>query len=84
MTNIWTSLHESLAKRADSSCICKLLGKEFTGRPGLMILNGAYLFRDESVADFKKEVETLSEQVRGQGLSVEYRGPWPPYNFATW
>ena len=84
LAEISNSLHESLEKKADISGRCKLLGKEFTGKSAPMILNGAYLFSKERIEDFKKEVETLSEDAKGQGLSVEYSGPWPPYNFATW
>ena len=81
---ISNSLHESLRRKADSSDRCKLLGKELTGRSAPMILNGAYLCLEEKIGDFKKEVETLSEEAKQRGLSVESSGPWPPYNFARW
>ena len=84
LAEISNSLHESLEKKADSSSRCKLLGKEFTGRSAPMILNGTYLIPEQRIGDFKKGVETLNIQMKGQGLSLEYSGPWPPYNFTTW
>jgi hypothetical protein len=55
--------------------------RELTGRSESMVLNGAYLVPggDERLRD---EVERLSAEHAGLGVSYELTGPWPPHNFA--
>jgi hypothetical protein len=52
-----------------------------TGRSDTMILNGAYLVPDEDGEGFRNLVERLAEL--HPALTIEIKGPWPPYSFAT-
>ncbi|MBI5188382.1 MAG: GvpL/GvpF family gas vesicle protein [Nitrospirae bacterium] len=81
LNNIVDFTFESLKKQAADSAICKILEKELTGRPEPMVLNAAYLISEEKIEDFKREIEDLNQKMQAKGLSVEYSGPWPPYNF---
>ena len=47
----------------------------------LMVLNGAYLVRDEGA--FRAAASELASKLAADGVSVEITGPWPPYNFAA-
>lgn len=66
---------------AEESRMGKILGKELTGRLEQMVLNASYLIKKEKVEDFKKEAEMINQKIKTRGLSLEYSGPWPPYNF---
>lgn len=59
----------------------KILKKELTGRPEPMVLNASYLIRKERIEDFKTDIERLNKDLKEKWLSLEYSGPWPPYNF---
>ena len=74
-------IYEKFKKHAVDSVRCKILGRELMGRIEPMVLNAAYLLREEKIEDFKKEIEELNEMIPGQGLYIEYSGPWPAYNF---
>jgi Gas vesicle synthesis protein GvpL/GvpF len=55
--------------------------RELTGRSEPMMLNGAYLVRqdDERLRD---EVRQLTEEHASLGVEYEVTGPWPPHNFS--
>jgi len=74
-------IYEKFKKHAVDSVRCKILGRELMGRIEPMVLNAAYLLREGKIEDFKKEIEELNEMIPGQGLYIEYSGPWPAYNF---
>ena len=56
--------------------------QQITGRPEVMILNGAYLVADERLEAFQAELARLAAEVSPLGFSCELTGPWAPYNFA--
>jgi hypothetical protein len=53
---------------------------ELSGRPGQMVLNGAYLVQAAG-GDLDRELAALAEHYAQVGISFERTGPWPPYNF---
>ncbi len=75
------TLFETLKRRSVDSLKVKLLGKELTGRPALMILNAAYLISKENIEEFRKEGLELGQEIQSKGLLLECSGPWPAYNF---
>jgi len=75
---------ESLKKYAVASVKGKILSKELAGRPEPMVLNAIYLISEEKIGDFKKEAEELNRKMLAEGFYLEYSGPWPPYNFASY
>jgi hypothetical protein len=74
--------HERLAELAVGAVVNRPQPRELTGRDEQMLLNAAYLV-PESDDRLRAEVERLSEEHAGAGLSFELTGPWPPYNFAV-
>jgi hypothetical protein len=61
------------------SRINKVLPGELRGRSDRMVLNSAYLIRENKVHDFVQEIKKL--QKLNPEFVFEYTGPWPPYNF---
>jgi len=75
---------ESFRKHALASAKGKILSKDVTGRREPMVLNAIYLITKEKIEDFKKETEELNGKIRAEGFSLEYSGPWPPYDFVSY
>jgi hypothetical protein len=73
--------HDRLASRAVRACTNPLQSREVTGRDEQMLLNGAYLVREEQWPAFRAEVAALEEQYGPLGLIYALTGPWPPYSF---
>jgi hypothetical protein len=57
--------------------------RQLSGRPGEMVLNGAYLVERSSAAKFAALTEALDARHRGIGLALELSGPFAPYNFVS-
>lgn len=84
LNNIVDGLFERLGKQAVASVKSKILEKELTGRREPMVLNSAYLIPEEKKENFKKEAESLNEEIQTKGFYLEYTGPWPAYNFTSY
>jgi hypothetical protein len=78
-------IHKDLLKRlkiyAEEAREGKILEKELTGRSEPMVLNASYLIKKEKVEGFKVKALRINKQLKTKGLSLEYSGPWPAYNF---
>jgi hypothetical protein len=57
--------------------------RQLSGRPGEMVLNGAYLVERSSAAEFAALTKALDARNRGIGLALELTGPFAPYNFVS-
>ena len=57
--------------------------RQLSGRPGEMVLNGAYLVERSSAAEFAALTKALDARHRGTGLALELSGPFAPYNFVS-
>jgi len=74
-------LHEVLALRAVASTELRCHASAVTGRPERMVFNRSFLLTPESLPDFRAVLSDPLHAHKGTGLTLELRGPWPPYNF---
>ena len=78
-SRIATDINESLAGRADGAVS---MGSRGGGAQSTVILNGAYLVREEGREAFMQRVEELQD-THSDAYVFEVTGPWPPYNFTS-
>lgn len=81
LNNIVKGLFEDLGEQAAALVENKILEKELTGRREPMVLNSAFLIPENKIKSFKARIENLNQEIQEMGLSLEYSGPWPAYNF---
>lgn len=81
MADLARIAHERLAAVAVDDAVNRPQPRELTGRTEDMLLNGAYLVREDDVPLVEEVVRLLQESAPA-GVSYEITGPWPPYNFA--
>jgi Gas vesicle synthesis protein GvpL/GvpF len=55
--------------------------RRLSGRPGEMVLNGAYLVERSNTGAFAALAKELGARHRELGLTLEVTGPYAPYNF---
>jgi hypothetical protein len=48
-----------------------------------MVLNGAFLVERDKLESFRKALGELVRELQPHGLTFDFTGPWPPYNFAS-
>jgi len=70
--------HERLAAAASDARLNAVRASDDGTRE--MVLNGAYLVRDEDA--FRTAVAAVADEYAGRGILFDVTGPWPPYNFA--
>jgi Gas vesicle synthesis protein GvpL/GvpF len=73
-------VHATLAARARASRQLPPQDPRLSGLSGTMVLNAAYLVPDDDAADFNDVLDEL--RARYPDLTIDARGPWPPYSFA--
>ena len=73
------ALHERLAMLSDGARANAPQPPELSGRREPMLLNAAYLVRNDQQPEF---VAAADDHADG-GLEVVVTGPWPPYNFVA-
>ncbi|HEY4481481.1 MAG TPA: GvpL/GvpF family gas vesicle protein [Candidatus Brocadiaceae bacterium] len=71
----------TLSQFADSYRFLQCTDKSIHGRPLDMVMNTAFLIEQQTFTMFKDTLDMLAEKYRNEGLSFEFSGPWPPYNF---
>jgi Gas vesicle synthesis protein GvpL/GvpF len=76
-------IHARLSDEAAAATVLAPQNPKLSGRPGEMILNGAYLVHRARVTEFAAAVAQLRERHRDLGLEIELGGPWAPYNFVA-
>ncbi|GAA4226604.1 GvpL/GvpF family gas vesicle protein [Actinomadura meridiana] len=72
-------VHAELADHAVASRHHSPQDPRLSGRPGVQILNAAYLLDDDQTAGFLAVTRTAGERL--PGVDLEVTGPWPPYSF---
>ena len=77
------NLFGKLGEEAAESVKTKILDREMTGKTERMVLNAAFLVYTDKVDAFVKTLEDMAEGFKTRGLSLEYSGPWPPFNFTN-
>lgn len=80
-TEVAHLVHEQLKGGSRASRQLPAQDPRLSGHQGAMVLNAAYLVPDDAAADFAALVASLAEQ--HPEVSIDSRGPWPPYSFAT-
>lgn len=81
LAGVTQALHQALLPHAVGSKPLRCHPGAVTGRPERMILNTGYLVQAEALNDFHAELARQQATHADHGLSVEWQGPWPPYNF---
>jgi hypothetical protein len=74
--------HDRLSSASVASRLLPAQDARLTGHEGTMVLNGAYLVEAEDVEAFTALADQLAGEL-GAGLTLDWRGPWPPYSFAV-
>ncbi|MBI3938990.1 MAG: GvpL/GvpF family gas vesicle protein [Betaproteobacteria bacterium] len=74
-------LNESLAPHAVASTELRCHTSAVTGRPERMVFNCSFLVTPEALPDFRAAFSDQQHAHESTGLTLELRGPWPPYNF---
>ena len=74
-------LHEVLALHAVASTELRCHAGAVTGRPERMVFNRSFLLTHADLPDFRAGLSDQQHAHQGTGLTLELRGPWPPYNF---
>ncbi len=72
------ALHGDLARTAVAGRHLSAQDRQLGGYTGEMLMNAAYLVRDEDAERFRRQVE---ERTPPTGLRFVVEGPWPPYSF---
>jgi hypothetical protein len=72
---------DALAAHAVDSAELRLFSSDESGRPERMVFNGAFLLDDLALPAFRAALSALHAAGREDGLTLELKGPWPPYNF---
>jgi hypothetical protein len=75
--------HEQLASVSVASRRLPPQDPRLTGHEGEMVLNGAYLVEAPDVDTFTARADRIASELAEAGMSLEWRGPWPPYSFAV-
>jgi hypothetical protein len=73
--------HEQLCGAAEDGRANPLHPLEASGWAGEMLLNGAYLVRQEREEAFRGTLAGLQSRFGDDAVRYELTGPWPPYNF---
>ncbi|MFY9259539.1 MAG: GvpL/GvpF family gas vesicle protein [Gallionella sp.] len=76
-----SSLHEALLSGAEASSALRCHAQSITGRTDRMIYNTAFLLSDAALANFQAALAEQKMTYQDSGLTLELKGPWPPYNF---
>lgn len=74
---------ERLKRASYEAKVNKILPKEVTEKDEDMVLNAAFLIAAKRINEFDNIVEYLKTKYSDKGLSFDYTGPWPPYNFCS-
>lgn len=74
-------VEEALETHAVETTGLKLLSGTATGRSERMIFNRGYLVSEAARPGFHAAVAEQAAAHRADGVTLDVRGPWPPYNF---
>lgn len=75
------NMGDALSDHAVETAELRLLSSEASGRPERMVFNGSFLLADPILPAFRAALSALHEAGSEDGLTLELKGPWPPYNF---
>lgn len=75
------AIHNALLPCAQAASTLRCHAQALTGRTDRMIYNTAFLLSDAALADFQAAFAEQKKVYQDSGLTLELKGPWPPYNF---
>jgi hypothetical protein len=75
------ALQQALALHAVAATALRRHSNAVTGRAERMVFNDSFLLSPEMLPDFRAALSEQQDACKSIGLSLELRGPWPPYNF---
>lgn len=81
LTRTSDDLCDMLAGHAVASAELRCHSGAVTGRPERMVFNCSFLLDSGALSDFRAALSEQERAYEGAGLTLELRGPWPPYNF---
>ncbi len=81
LTRVNHDLHQALAPHAEDATALRLHASSVTGRAERMVFNGGFLLGAETLEGFRAALSAQQDAYQVIGLTLELRGPWPPYNF---
>tara|TARA_B110000503_G_C7121032_1_gene402543 strand:- start:571 stop:1413 length:843 start_codon:yes stop_codon:yes gene_type:complete len=81
VTRVTHDLHDVMVRQAVASAALRCHTSAVTGRPERMVFNGSFLLAPAALADFRAALSDQQLAHQKTGLTLELRGPWPPYNF---
>ena len=67
----------------DEYCLHAISKEKESEEDDDMIVNATFLLKKETIDDFIKLADSLLVEHENIGLSLEIRGPWPPYSFVN-
>jgi hypothetical protein len=74
-------LHDVLVHHAVASAALRCHASAVSGRPERMVFNCSFLLVPAALANFRSALSDQQHVHQKTGLTLELRGPWPPYNF---
>ena len=74
-------VQDALVVHSTAATRLRVHASAVTGRPERMVFNLSFLVANRTLPDFRAALATLQAGHSGTGLTLEMRGPWPPYNF---
>jgi hypothetical protein len=81
LTRVNLDLQSTLSRYALESTLMRLHANAVTGRTERMVFNSSFLLTDEILEEFSAALSQQQDAYASIGLTLELRGPWPPYNF---
>lgn len=74
-------LQQALQQAAVAATQLRCHSSAMTGRPERMVFNASFLLAPDALPEFRRVLAEQQMYDKKMGLSLELRGPWPPYNF---
>ena len=74
-------LNAALTPHAAGMTALRLHASTVTGRSDRMVYNSGFLLGPQTLDNFRTTLAQQQEAYTVLGLTLELRGPWPPYNF---
>ena len=81
LDHVSTEVKEALLSQAVDATDLRCHTSAVTGRTERMVFNCSFLVANEGLDAFRSMLSAQQQTHEQTGLTLELRGPWPPYNF---
>jgi hypothetical protein len=75
------SSFNNLRSYSELSIFNFILNEDIISKAGTMILNASFLVKKDRVPVFRNASDSLQEENKSSGFSIEITGPLPPFSF---